>query len=77
VPVVVGPSGGPKENVVHGETGLVLPEMDIDNLTQAISMLAGDRRRVAEMGKKAREAMEARSMEQAFDDTWALYERMA
>ncbi len=77
LPVVAGPCGGPKENIIHGETGLVLPDMDIPNLIQAVRALAGDRPRLAAMGKKAREAMEARSMEQAFCDTWGLYERLS
>jgi glycosyltransferase involved in cell wall biosynthesis len=77
LPVVTGAVGGPKENVIHGETGLVLPEMTREALVAALNLLTGNRPGLREMGAKARAAMEDRSMEKAFDESWKLYERLS
>ncbi|GAB6036064.1 glycosyltransferase [Fundidesulfovibrio butyratiphilus] len=74
LPVVAGNSGGPKENILDGRTGLVLPSMNAEDLARAVSGLLADPGRMADMGREARASMEGRSLEKAFVETWALYE---
>ncbi len=74
LPTIVSNVGGPKENVIPDETGLILADMTSATLAAAIRELAGSPERLAGMSRQARAAMENRSSEQAFDETWTLYE---
>jgi glycosyltransferase involved in cell wall biosynthesis len=73
IPVVVTESGGPRENMVHGETGLVIPGKDLNSLVQAISGLLQNPKRLLEMGQAARRYMEDRSFEAAFKKHFQMY----
>lgn len=74
LPVIVSDSGGPRENMVNGQTGLVIRANDEKALSEGIRALLADRRRLHEMGKEARQYMEERSFEKAFEETWQIYE---
>jgi glycosyltransferase involved in cell wall biosynthesis len=74
LPVIVGDAGGPRENVAHGETGLVLQSDDPACWAEAVAHLTADAGRLRAMGQKARLAMEGRTFEEAFRKTWELYE---
>ena len=54
-PVVGAESGGTAELVRHGETGLLFPVGDIEDLACKIEMLYRDRTLLANMGRNARE----------------------
>lgn len=54
VPSIGGRSGGIPDAVIHGETGLLVDPEDPADCAAAIADLLGDRKRLAEMGKKAR-----------------------
>jgi colanic acid/amylovoran biosynthesis glycosyltransferase len=54
LPVVSSRQGGIPEIVVHGETGWLAPERDVDALAQSLRMLAADRRLRARAGEAAR-----------------------
>ena len=74
LPVIVGNAGGPRENVIHGETGLILDSVDPLVWAKAIGDLLGDDGRLKTMGLAARAMMENRTFEEAFKRTWELYE---
>lgn len=73
LPVIVTDSGGPRENMIPNETGLVVEAGNVQGLACAIGTLLADRIRLKKMGKAARLLMEKRSCEQAFEKTWRLY----
>lgn len=73
MPVIVTDMGGPRENVIHQKTGLIVKADSADCLLKGLETLLGDRARMKEMGKAARRYMEGRSYEQAFDETWLMY----
>ncbi len=72
IPCIVSDVGGPKENIVHGVTGLVAPADNEAALSLAIMTLAFNMDR-EEMGKEAREFTETKSLSGAFDQYWSLY----
>jgi len=73
LPVIVTAQGGPQENVDHGSTGLVVENADADGLASAMEELVRDEPRRLRMSRAARDAMEKRSFDRAFMQTWDLY----
>ena len=73
VPVIVTDSGGPQENIIPGETGLVVRANDEEALFGALKELLLNPERLKRMGKRARAYMEERSFDRAFDETWRIY----
>ncbi len=73
LPVIVSDQGGPRENLVHKKTGIIVPANDENALARAIMALMGDEDRLAEMKIHARQYVESRSFEAAFLETWNLY----
>lgn len=63
LPVVATDIRGPREQVVAGETGLLVPPATIAPLAEALSQLANDRARRVRMGEAGR----ARALEH-FDE---------
>jgi len=77
LPVIVTDSGGPRENIIPGETGIVVPGNDEESFLQAINCLLTDPRRLREMGRAARECMQGRSFDHAFNAAWKMYQEEA
>jgi glycosyltransferase involved in cell wall biosynthesis len=73
IPVIVTDQGGPHENMVLGETGLIAKGDDKASLQIAIQLLLSDANRMRHMGRAARHYMEERSFEAAFVQTWEMY----
>ena len=73
LPVIVTDEGGPIENMIAGQTGLLVPGNDSKNLVRAIRELVGDPKRRARMAEKARSYAETRSFRQAFQEHWNMY----
>ncbi|WP_243439523.1 glycosyltransferase [Fundidesulfovibrio soli] len=73
LPVIVTPLGGPRENMEPGVTGLVVEEVNAESLAKAVDALVADEARLARMSRAARAAMEQRSFDRAFVQTWDLY----
>jgi glycosyltransferase involved in cell wall biosynthesis len=73
LPVVVMDQGGPMENVVPGETGVIVPGGDADALLEALHTLATDRARLKSMGQAARRYAETRSVVGAFEAMWQMW----
>jgi phosphatidylinositol alpha-1,6-mannosyltransferase len=70
-PVVVGDSGGARESLVDGETGILVDGNDVTAVSSAVTDLLGDPDRAREMGKAGRARVER-------DHTWPrIAERLA
>jgi phosphatidyl-myo-inositol dimannoside synthase len=57
-PVVVGDSGGAREAVADGETGLLVDGSDVDGVAAAVASLLADPERAGLMGQAGRERVE-------------------
>lgn len=77
IPVIVSDSGGPHENIIPGETGIIVPGNDADSLMVAITALIDEPARLQRMGQAGRRYMQQRSFETAFHATWKIYEEKA
>jgi glycosyltransferase involved in cell wall biosynthesis len=73
LPIIVTNQGGPMENILPGETGVVVPAGDAEALLAAIEGLLADPELMRAMGKAGRVYAEARTIEQAFEDYWDMY----
>jgi phosphatidyl-myo-inositol dimannoside synthase len=70
-PVVVGDSGGAREALVDGETGVLVDGSDVRSVAEAVASLLADPERAAAMGKAGRARVER-------DHTWpAIAARLA
>ena len=73
LPVIVSDVGGPQENVLDGETGLIAAGRDAQAFCRAMRRLADDPALLAAMRRAARTYMEGRSFKSAFAETWQIY----
>jgi glycosyltransferase involved in cell wall biosynthesis len=73
LPVIVTDQGGPCENMIHNQTGLVVPGDDGRALLEAIKTLTNNPAQIKSMGMAARNYVEERSFENAFLKTWNMY----
>ena len=73
IPVIVTDSGGPCENTLHGETGLIFEAGNAECLSRAIHVLASDPELRRRMGVKGREHVEARGFQRQFEKLWDMY----
>jgi glycosyltransferase involved in cell wall biosynthesis len=73
LPVIVTDKGGPRENLIPGETGLIVSAMDSQAIVDAVINLCEDPARMAAMGSNARKYMESRAFESAFLQSWEMY----
>ena len=73
LPVVVTSEGGPREAMLPGKTGLVVPPAQPRALALALLELMSDRTRLARMAREGREYATRTSFDQAFLSTWELY----
>lgn len=72
IPAIVTDVGGPRENVLHGETGLVA-EATHEGLLAAMEAMAADPAAREAMGAAARRQVEARAFAPAFNQLYAMY----
>jgi glycosyltransferase involved in cell wall biosynthesis len=73
LPVVVTSSGGPREAMQPGRTGLVVAPHDPQALSMSVLDLMLDRERLASMSSLARKFAAQISFDQAFLRTWDIY----
>jgi glycosyltransferase involved in cell wall biosynthesis len=73
IPVIVTGQGGPVENIIAEKTGLVVAADCTQSILDAMQSLVSDPRRRQQMGQAARDYMEDRSFEAAFNQTWKLF----
>ncbi|MDX2118664.1 MAG: glycosyltransferase family 1 protein [Planctomycetota bacterium] len=74
LPVLVSDSGGPKEVVAHGRTGLVLSSADPDAWVAALVKLASDEHTRRAMGEAAFNAMQSCTIRASFEHFWNVHE---
>lgn len=73
LPVIVSDQGGPCENMISNETGLVVEGDNVRSLLSAMQFFADSPQRATSMGRAARQYVEAHSFEAAFLKTWEMY----
>ncbi len=73
LPVIVTDKGGPKENMIDGMTGLVVPAGDSEAFVRAVLNLRNSPRVMERMRRDARQFMENRSFEAAYLRLWESY----
>ncbi len=73
LPVILTDKGGPCENIIPNETGLVVEGRNPRALAAAMKDLYLNRERTKNMGQSARIYMESRDFQSAFEKAWALY----
>lgn len=71
-PVIVTDGGGPMENIISGETGIIIKGNCEDAIYQGIKSLL-DKEKLGKMSEKAYNYMKNRSFEDAFLKTWEFY----
>ena len=76
LPVIVTDQGGPCENMVDNETGLIVPANNAEALCATMAKLALDASMSRAMGVAARNYMAKRSFEAAFIRSWELNKQM-
>ena len=77
LPVLVTDQGGPKEVVVDGSTGFVLPAEEPEAWVQAIIRLARDSELRHRMSRAAHSLIQPQTIRASFDDFWRVHEDVA
>jgi glycosyltransferase involved in cell wall biosynthesis len=73
LPVIVTDEGGPKENIVPGKTGIIVPGQEKEAFLQAMMRLVDDPTQLEKMRLAAREHIEHRTFDAAFLKLWESY----
>jgi glycosyltransferase involved in cell wall biosynthesis len=77
LPVIVTDEGGPKENLIPGETGFVVPANDEDMFMRSLLELVDNPSLLQVMSKRAREYTEGRSFEDAYIELWNSHKNLS
>ena len=75
MPVIVTDQGGPKEVVLDGVTGRVVPDTDVEGWVRAVVECCSDDEARQRMGRSAHEFMQDFSMERSFEHFWQVHEQ--
>ena len=73
IPVFVTDVGGPQENMIPGETGIIFHSQDIEKIISDIQRISRDDRLMKRMRRNARAYVEGRTFESAYLDNWEYY----
>ena len=73
LPVFITETGGPKENIIPNETGIVMNTRDIEKIISDIQKIKMDDKRREIMRIKARAYVENRTFESAYLENWEYY----
>ena len=65
--------GGPRENMVPGETGFIFNTKDMEKIISEILRLSSDQGLMKIMRRNARTYVENRTFESAYLDNWEYY----
>ncbi len=74
MPVIVTDEGGPKEVVLDGVTGRVIPATDTEGWIRAVVDTCTDHQTRRRMGASAHQFMQEFSMERSFEHFWQVHE---
>lgn len=75
LPVIVTDQGGPCENIVDGKTGFIIKGNSEQEMLRSIDRATSNPSALKEMGILARRYAEGRSIRNAFDSIWKMYEQ--
>jgi hypothetical protein len=75
MPVIVTDEGGPKEVVLDGVTGRVVPAADTEGWVRAVVESCSDHATRGRMGASAHQFMQEFSMERSFEHFWQVHEQ--
>ena len=73
LPVIATDQGGPQENIIPRQTGLIVPGLDPEALCTAIRDLTENPELLATMKDQARDYAQQRSVQEAFVRSWEMY----
>jgi glycosyltransferase involved in cell wall biosynthesis len=73
LPVIVAAEGGPRENLIQGQTGLIVPATTPEAFKKAVLKIIRTPGLLERMKNQARQYMEGRSFEKSFEQVWAYY----
>jgi glycosyltransferase involved in cell wall biosynthesis len=73
LPVIVAAEGGPRENLIPGQTGLIVPATTPEAFKKAVLKIIRTPGLLERMKNQARQYMEGRSFEKSFEQVWAYY----
>ncbi|MGC8659294.1 MAG: glycosyltransferase [Desulfomonilaceae bacterium] len=76
LPVIVTDMGGPKENMIPGKTGMIVPGDDESALVRGLLEMLKEEPRLRKMGEAARLYTETRCFMSAFEKSWKFYEEV-
>ncbi len=71
LPAIVSTEGGPREVIVEGQTGVMLPATDARLWARTIDLLLTDREKLGQMSRAAPTLTKRFSLEETFDAFWA------
>jgi len=77
VPVIVSDQGGPQENLLDGETGLVVPANDAEAFAEAVTKLLENPERRQRMSEASRRFLEDQTFESSYLRLWESYREPA
>lgn len=77
LPVLVSDEGGPRENMIHGETGFICPGQDTTEMMLNLHRLARDPARRQRMSAAARDYALGRSWSKALEPLYETYREVA
>ena len=73
LPVVVSDEGGPKDAMIDGQTGVVVPGINAEHLARAIDTTTNDPARMVRLAHNAHRHASGLSLEASFDAFWNLH----
>jgi glycosyltransferase involved in cell wall biosynthesis len=73
LPVIVTDRGAPQENIIAGKTGLAVKGDDADSMVDALQFLIANPAAAMAMSRAARQYMEERFFDGAFQHSWKMY----
>jgi glycosyltransferase involved in cell wall biosynthesis len=73
LPVIVTDRGAPQENIIAGKTGLAIKGDDADSMVDALQFLIANPKAAMAMSRAARQHMEERFFDGAFQHSWKMY----
>ncbi|MBN1626459.1 MAG: glycosyltransferase [Deltaproteobacteria bacterium] len=76
LPVIVTDQGGPRENMIDGKTGYIVPAEDVDAFVSRILEIYDDRDILKRMGNNARDYIVARAIESDYLKNWEYYKEL-
>ncbi len=73
LPVIVSDSGGPRENIIPDQTGVIVEGLCVQSLYKAMHDFADNSDKITSFGSAAREYAESRSLQKSFDQYYSFY----